>query len=57
MSAAIANASTPMTTHAQVGTVLLELLAVWDAGAVWTVVVWLVTVVGGVVLVSVNVVV
>jgi hypothetical protein len=39
MSAAIATAASPMTTHAQVGTVLLEVLAVWVAGAVSMVVV------------------
>jgi hypothetical protein len=56
MSPTIASASRPMTTHAQVGTVLLELLAVWVAGAVSTVVVWLL-IVGVAVLVSVTVVV
>jgi len=39
MSATIANASSAMTTHAQVGTLLLDWLPVWDAGAVCTVVV------------------
>jgi len=39
MSATIAAAKTAMTTHAQVGTLLLEWLPVWDAGAVCTVVV------------------
>jgi hypothetical protein len=38
MSITIATASTAMTTHAHAGTLLLE-LPVWDAGAVWTVVV------------------
>jgi hypothetical protein len=58
MSPTIASASSPMTTHAQVGTVLLELLAVWEAGVVSTVVVWLlIDVVGVAVLVSVTVVV
>ena len=50
-----------MTTHAQVGTSLFELLAAWDVGAVWTVVVLLlIDVVGAgaaAVLVSVTVVV
>jgi hypothetical protein len=39
MSATIASASAAMTAHAQVGTLLLEVLPVWVAGAVWTVVV------------------
>jgi hypothetical protein len=59
MSATIASASTAMTTHAQVGTLLLEWFPAWEAGVVWTVVVWLwiVVVAPGAVLVSVVVVV
>jgi hypothetical protein len=59
MSTRIASASSPITTHAHVGTLLLELFAVWGAGVVWTVVVLLlIDVVGAeAVLVSVTVVV